>query len=410
MPRFNNASMHRTPGSARGKTGSSNKHDGINGGSSMDFDMTGGNDAFSSFTHNAEGDEMGEAQAPVASPSNEKGMDLTDIFKTLAQGYQLLCNYKCKEAVHAFMSLPRSQYLTGWVLVQMGRAYFEMVDYNKATHMFELARKTEPHRVKGMEYYSTALWHLKKEVQLSFLAQQLVDFDKLAPETWIVVGNCFSLQKEHETALKFFRRAIQLDAWCAYAYTLSAHEYVANEDFDKALAGYRHSIGVNERHYNAWYGIGNIYYRQEKYELAAYHFKRAVGINDRSSVLYCYLGMVLHASRRYQQALDMLEKADQLEPTNPLAKFQKANVYMSLEEYAMALAQLENVKEFAPREASVHFLMGKIYKKLGKVDQAMLRFITALDLDPKDRNLVKSAIDKLHAPSNGDDSASEDEF
>jgi anaphase-promoting complex subunit 3 len=98
-------------------------------------------------------------------------------------------------------------------------------------------------------------------------------------------------------------RAVQLDPRFAYAYTLSAHEYVANEDFDKAIAGYRAAIGVDPRHYNAWYGMGNIYYRQEKYELAAYHFKRALTINSRSSVLHCYLGMVLHASKRHEEVI-----------------------------------------------------------------------------------------------------------
>lgn len=93
---------------------------------------------------------------------------------------------------------------------------------------------------------------------------------------------------------------------------------------------------MDERHYNAWYGLGNIYYRQEKYELAAYHFKRALNINDRSSVLYCYLGMVLHASKRHEEALEMLKQADLLEPQNPLAKFHKANIYVSLEQYPVS--------------------------------------------------------------------------
>jgi anaphase-promoting complex subunit 3 len=99
----------------------------------------------------------------------------------------------------------------------------------------------------------------------------------------------------------------------------------------------------------------------------------------------------------------MLTRADELEPNNPLAKFHKANLYVSLEEYELALLELEQVKEFAPREASVHFLMGRIHKRLNQPDAAMMRFITALDLDPKDRNLVKSAIDKLHAPNGEDD-------
>ncbi len=147
------------------------------------------------------------------------------------------------------------------------------------------------------------------------------------------------------------------------------------------------------------YGLGNIYFRQEKYELSAYHFKRALAINDRSSVLYCYLSMALHANKRVEEALQMLERAETLETTSPLAKFQKANVYMSLGQWDHALAQAQAVLAMAPQEASVHFLLGKIYKRLEQPEKAVVCFITALDLDPKDQNLVKAAIDKLAVPS-----------
>ena len=33
-----------------------------------------------------------------------------------------------------------------------------------------------------MEIYSTTLWHLQKEVQLSALAQEVTELDKEAPE------------------------------------------------------------------------------------------------------------------------------------------------------------------------------------------------------------------------------------
>merc|ERR1712194_583909 len=101
----------------------------------------------------------------------------------------------------------------GWVLCQLGRCYFEMVDYSRSCTYFEDCRKLFPHRLEGLGYYSTALWHLKREVDLSFLAQQVTEFDKLAPESWLIVGNCFALQKEHEAAVKFFKRAIQIDPW-----------------------------------------------------------------------------------------------------------------------------------------------------------------------------------------------------
>ena len=91
------------------------------------------------------------------------------------------------------------------------------------------------------------------------LAQQVAEIDKMSPETWCVVGNCFSLQKEHDTALKFFSRSIQMDPTFTYAHTLSGHEYIfyiCNEDLDKAQASFRDAIFHDERHYNAWYGLG----------------------------------------------------------------------------------------------------------------------------------------------------------
>ena len=76
-----------------------------------------------------------------------------------------------------------------------------------------------------------------------------------------------------------------------------------------------------------------------------------------------------------------------------------------MDRHAEALKELEAVADHAPKEASVHFLMGKVCKKLGKLDDAMMRFTFALDLEPKDNNLIKSAIDRLEEPDVSEDGA-----
>ena len=48
---------------------------------------------------------------------------------------------------------------------------------------------------QGMDVYSTVLWHLKREVDLSHLAQMAIQLDRRSPHAWAIVGNCFSLQK-----------------------------------------------------------------------------------------------------------------------------------------------------------------------------------------------------------------------
>lgn len=41
---------------------------------------------------------------------------------------------------------------------QIGRAYFEMVDYLEADHAFGLARLASPYSLEGMDVYSTVLF------------------------------------------------------------------------------------------------------------------------------------------------------------------------------------------------------------------------------------------------------------
>ncbi len=144
-----------------------------------------------------------------------------------------------------------------------------MTRYEEAEKFYYQAMKYESYRLEGLEYYSTCLWHLKKQVDLCYLSNHALERSLFAPETWCVVGNCYSLQKEHETALKFFNRAIQLNNNFAYAHTLCGHEFVANEDFDQARKCYQRALTADERHYNAWWGLGNIFLKQEKFDQAA---------------------------------------------------------------------------------------------------------------------------------------------
>lgn len=312
--------------------------------------------------------------------------------------YKYLCQHRSQDALELFRELPSSQINTGWVQHQIGKAYFEMSDYQNAERALGKMQRAEPHRMKGLDILSTALWHLKKEVELSDLAQKAVDFDRMSPEAWFVVGNCFSFQKEQETAITFFHRSIQLDPTYTYAHTMCGHEYMSNEDFEKAISCYRDAIRVDCRHYNAWYGLGAIYFRQEKFDLAEYHFQRALDINRQSSVLHCHLGMAQHHNGKTFEALDTLAGAFLLDPRNPQAHYQRATIFMSLDRPDEALAELEKVRSAAPREASVHYNMGKVLKRLGRPEKAMRCFLTALDLDPKDNNLIKAAMDRLDEP------------
>jgi anaphase-promoting complex subunit 3 len=317
------------------------------------------------------------------------------VLRRLGDGYRHLHQYRGIEAIAAFEKLSALEGNTAWAYVQIATAYFNMAQYQQAEQAFKKARKLEPSRILGMELYSTVLWFLKKEHELCYLAQELVALDRQAPQTWCVLGNCFSVQREFETAIKFFQRAIQVCPSFTYAYTLVGHEHVSNEDFEKATASFRNSLRADERHYNAWYGLAIIYLKQEKYQLAEYHLRRALAINPRNSVLYCYLGIVLLSAGACMEALQVLQDAIDLDPANPLAKLRKAMALSHLDRNTEALEELQQLQQLAPRESMVYMQMGKVLKKLGRLQEALACFNHAIDLDPKGGNAVKAQIDRL---------------
>ena len=111
-------------------------------------------------------------------------------------------------------------------------------------------RQVDPERLHLTDVYSSALWFMQKEVELSALSQDLVSQSRHSPQAWCATANCFSLQKEHETAIKFLQRAVQIDPNFFYAYTLLGHEYLATEELDKAMSCFRNAIRVNNRDYS----------------------------------------------------------------------------------------------------------------------------------------------------------------
>lgn len=308
---------------------------------------------------------------------------ILDLFSRMASGYSALSNFKCQDAIQIFNSLPSSQRETPWVLSQIGRAYYEQALYNDAEKYFVRVKTIAPSRVEDMEVYSTVLWHLKNEVELAYLAHELMEVDRLVPESWCAIGNSYSLQGEHDQALKCFKRATQLDPRFAYAFTLQGHEYVSNEEYDKALDAYRHAISADSRHYNAWYGLGRVYERMGKYNFAEQHYRTASSINSTNVVLICCIGLVLERMGNHKAALLQYGRASALAPRSVLARLRKARSLLKLNELKPAHVELKVLKDVAPDEPNVHYLLGKLYKMMHDKGNAIKHFTTALNLDPK---------------------------
>ncbi|KAF2184109.1 TPR-like protein [Zopfia rhizophila CBS 207.26] len=341
--------------------------------------------------------------APQTDPGrDQEGLQwLMDLLLKIGTGYAQLSRFQCKEALETFASIPSQHRETPWVLAQIGKAYYERSMYSDAEKVFQRIRDKAPSQMEDMEVFSNVLWQLKKETDLAYLAHTLVDQDRLSPQAWCAIGNAFSLQREHDQAIKCFSRATQLDPKFAYAFTLQGHEHVANEEFDKALYAYRCAISADNRHYNGWYGLGQVFEKMGKYDVAEKHYRAASQINPTNALLAVKIGSVLDRMKKTQLALVQYMHAVTLDPRSNLARFRKAQIHLKLGAASEALKDLEYLKDSAPDDANVHFLLGRTYKKLRDRTNAIRHFTIALNLDPKASQYIKEAMESLEDEEGG---------
>jgi anaphase-promoting complex subunit 3 len=331
--------------------------------------------------------------------------DLMWLLRKLGSAYTKQIKYAWIEAIQEYKKLPENQLKTGWVLTQIGRWYLDIQDYQEAEKIFILMKNLEPYTIEGLHYYSICLWHLKKQVELCSLCNFVLKKNQLAPETWIVVGNCYSLQNENEAAIKFFKRAIQLDKLCGMAFTLCGHEYFEIEDFEQSENYYKKGYTVDKRNYKSWWGVGNIYMKQEKYEKALKNFNMAARIYPKSSFIHTYIGMAFMHSEQTEKGLEEFERAHELNPSAPLNSFMRIQALTTLGRNDEALKLLVELIKKHPKEPSLHIHKGKLMKKLGRKEEALNDYNRALDLNPKDSNLVKNLIEKLNSSNDMNEDA-----
>jgi anaphase-promoting complex subunit 3 len=235
--------------------------------------------------------------APPADTAREQEalIWLLGLLLKLGSGYKHLSRYDSKKALESFASITHAQRDTPWVLAHIGKAYYEQDQYVEAEEVFQRIREKAPSYLEHMEVYSNTLWQLKKEVQLGHLAHTLMDQDRLSPQAWCALGNAKSLDRQHDDAIQCFVRASQLDPKFAYAFTLQGHEYVTNEEFDKAMIAFRGAISADFRHYNGWYGLGTVYERMGKFDVAEKHYREATRINPNNPMVLVRIGIVSSA-------------------------------------------------------------------------------------------------------------------
>lgn len=328
--------------------------------------------------------------------------ELDNFLKIYITPYKNQLNSKYEKAYKDYIKIPKTFQKSSFFINNIGICLMKMVKYKQAYEFFKKARKHNKTQLEGVEYYSTCLWHLNKTNDLIELSEILF---KNFPEnfkTWLVLGNSYSILKDHSNAIKFFKRGIQINKNSSYAYCLLGHEYIFLEDYDLAKKSYFSAIEINNLEFTGYWGLGNVFLKTDNFNLALKYFLIALSLNPNCATIYTYIGITLINQEKFELALKIFEKSQNLDQESLMNNYYKATALYNLKFFDQAILELEKLKTTATHEPRIYLLMGKIYKEIGNIDRAHDNFLLALNFDPKDsEKKIRNLIDCLNSEEGG---------
>ena len=328
----------------------------------------------------------------------EKNLEFSNFLKNYITPYKQQLNSKYEKAYKNYLKIPKIYQKSSFFLNNIGICLMKMVKYKAAYEFFKKARKHNKTQLEGVEYFSTCLWHLNKTNDLIELSEILF---KNFPEnfkTWLVLGNSYSVLKDHSSAIKYFKRGIQINKNSSYGYCLLGHEFIFLEDYDLAKKSYFSAIEINNLEFTGYWGLGNVFLKTDNFNQALKYFLIALSLNPNCATIYTYIGITLINQEKFDLALKIFEKSQKLDQDSLMNNFYKATALYNLKLYDEAIVELEKLKTTATHEPRIYLLMGKIFKELGLIDRAHENFLLALNFDPKDsQKKIRNLIDCLNA-------------
>ncbi|KAJ2347221.1 anaphase-promoting complex component apc8 [Coemansia sp. RSA 2618] len=200
---------------------------------------------------------------------------------------------------------PHSQFVLGLLAVR----HYSMREFEEAGRLFAQLQRTDPYKLELSDIHSNILYVMEDRARLGELAHRCAALDRFRPETCCVIGNYYSLRREHEKAVGYFQRALQLDNKYLAAWTLMGHEFIEMKNTAAAVDAYRHAVDVDSRDYRAWYGLGQTYEMLNMAHYACSYYKQAAALRPYDSRMWCALGSCFESSGQNSQAIDSYRRA-----------------------------------------------------------------------------------------------------
>lgn len=328
-----------------------------------------------------------------------------------------------------------SYYFDAEVLEQIIDHFIVKNQVKNGLNAIEFAKSQHPHNLvydlrKAQIFTTTG--KLKESL---LILQALEKADPYNPEVFITKASVFSQLRDHDKAIRYYEKAIDVSADygdeeiddirfdLALEYE-NIHDYQSaikvlskilehsddNEaaiyeiaycyerlgNFDKCIEFYTLYIDNNPYSFTAWYNLGNIYFLKNNPEKALWAYDYAIVINEDFSSAHFNMANTLMQMGEYEKAVESYRRCIEIDGDEALTLSYLGEALERLERYEEALFYYEQSKSLNPELAESWLGIGIIRELQGNAAEAISYLEQAVRLQPENANYRLVLAECLH--------------
>jgi tetratricopeptide (TPR) repeat protein len=223
----------------------------------------------------------------------------------------------------------------------LGKAYFEKGQYEKAIDMFDRVVALRP---SNFEAYNNRGNALNKVGRIN---EAISDYDKaiaLHPSDFIAYnnrGNIFNSLGRINEAISDYDKAIALHPSDFIAYNNRGNIFNSLGRINEAIADYEKVIALNPSDYKSYAVLGVLYGKAGSFDRAIECLNRAITINPNGDTTYNDRGFTYFLMKRYDKALADFNKAIELNQNNAQAYGNRGNLRLETGDKELAISDFQ---------------------------------------------------------------------
>ena len=235
------------------------------------------------------------------------------------------------------------------VHLNLGTAYFELKQFEKASESFERSIQINPQY--ALTYYNK--------------------------------GQSERNLERHQDALTSYNKAIQLNPQYAEAMNGIGRVYHALKLYDQELEAYQRALLVSPYYVEAYFNAGVACAELKKWDEAIQYYKKAAQIHPNYEQAYNNLGVALAALKRYGEAIVSYQKAISIKSKYPEAHNNMAVAYHNRYQYKEAEETYKKAIHIKPDYVEAYNHLGNLYADLQNWSNALDAYHQAIKINPE---------------------------